>query len=114
METSGQLQALRHLGADRAQGFLWSPALPEHSLAEWLREHASRFPTSGPVERRAAPRVEVAPGSDEERILQLHDEGASLHTVAAALNAEGRRTPAGVRWHTRSVARVIAALRPPG
>ena len=79
----------------------------------WLADHSARFATAPRVERRAAPRIVVTPGSDEERILQLHDEGASLHTVAAALNAEGRRTPAGVRWHTRSVARVVAALRPP-
>ena len=113
VETPAQLRALRALGVDAAQGFLWSPALAEDALAGWLADHDALAATARPVERRTAPRVEVARGSDEERILQLHDEGASLHTVAAALNAEGRRTPAGVRWHTRSVARVVAALRPP-
>ena len=45
-----------------------------------------------------------------ERIVALHGEGASLHTIAAALNAEGRRTPSGPRWTPTTVARVVASL----
>jgi hypothetical protein len=56
-----------------------------------------------------APRP-VVDGADEQRIRELHVQGASLHTIAAALNAEGRRTPAGPRWTTKTVARVVAAL----
>ena len=47
---------------------------------------------------------------DARRMLLLHRQGASLHTIAAALNAEGRRTPDGRRWTTTTVARVVASL----
>ena len=43
------------------------------------------------------------------RLLALHAEGASLTTIAAALNSEGFRTPDGVRWHRVSVARAVAS-----
>jgi hypothetical protein len=35
-------------------------------------------------------------------------QGASLATIAAALNAAGERTSTGRRWHRASVARLIA------
>ena len=35
-------------------------------------------------------------------------DGASLHTIAAALNLGGLRTSTGKRWTVRSVARSIA------
>ena len=44
------------------------------------------------------------------RIVRLHREGASLATIAAALNAEQYRSPTDQRWHTSSVARVIADI----
>lgn len=43
------------------------------------------------------------------RILALHEQGASPATIAAALNSQGYRTPAGTRWHVKTVARVVAA-----
>jgi hypothetical protein len=46
------------------------------------------------------------------RMFELQREGASLTTIAAALNAEGYRTARGSRWHRLSVARAIADLRP--
>ncbi|MCW2681850.1 MAG: hypothetical protein JWM62_3251 [Frankiales bacterium] len=113
VETAAQLEVLRSLGVDLAQGFLWSPALPPAEFETWLGQ--SR-PTTAPA-RRALP-VQGTPvlpssGGDDDRILELHREGASLHTIAAALNAEGRRTPAGPRWTPKTVARVVAALVPP-
>jgi hypothetical protein len=42
------------------------------------------------------------------RITHLHGGGASLATIAAALNAEQYRSPTDQRWHPTSVARVIA------
>jgi hypothetical protein len=67
----------------------------------------------------AGPRV---PAVDEDevtaehgllRLLQLHQEGQSATTIAAALNAAGFRTPVGQRWHQRTVSRAIARLAIP-
>jgi hypothetical protein len=115
----GQLSALRALGVDQAQGFLWSPALPPVELDTWVdrRRRNGTEPAVVPAApnppRAGAAAPAVPSGSAEARILALHAEGASLHTIAAALNAEGRCTPAGPRWTSTTVARVVAALVPP-
>jgi diguanylate cyclase (GGDEF)-like protein/PAS domain S-box-containing protein len=112
VETAAQLAVLRGLRVDQAQGFLWSQPLPAEQFESWLAEwRPSRIGDAGVPVRQVGGREArpVAGGDDDERILQLHAEGASLHTIAAALNAEGRRTPAGPRWTTRTVARVVAA-----
>ena len=44
------------------------------------------------------------------RLRELHAQGASTTSIAAALNAEGLRTPRGTRWHSTSVASVVAGL----
>jgi diguanylate cyclase (GGDEF)-like protein/PAS domain S-box-containing protein len=111
VETPAQLRALVALRVDAAQGFLWSRALPLPELERWADawQPSSSRPAAVTALSGPAPE-ELATDSDRERIAELHREGASLHTIAAALNAEGRRTPLGRRWHTRSVARVVAAL----
>jgi diguanylate cyclase (GGDEF)-like protein/PAS domain S-box-containing protein len=112
VETVGQLQALRDLGVAQAQGFLWTRPLPPEQLEAWLVDRPQIRATSDvpqlPLPSADAP--VVTPGSDEARILELHLQGASLHTVAAALNAEARRTAGGRRWTTTTVARVVADL----
>jgi diguanylate cyclase (GGDEF)-like protein/PAS domain S-box-containing protein len=109
VETAGQLHALRALGVDQAQGFLWSAALPAEELVEWAVNHtwSEAHPPAPPVARPAVPTFPM--GDSENRIVQLHEAGASLHTIAAALNAEGSRTDAGPRWTTTTVARIVAA-----
>ena len=112
VETGCQLAALRALGVEQAQGFLWSPALPEAELRAWLGQHAPAgalqpaLLLEAPVQARHLDRV-------HRRILELHADGASLQTIAAALNAAGERSPTGRAWHSRSVARVVAALVTP-
>jgi hypothetical protein len=49
-----------------------------------------------------------------QQIMRMHRQGASLTTIAAALNAEGFRTPQGMRWHRATVARVIRDIAYPG
>jgi DNA invertase Pin-like site-specific DNA recombinase len=41
------------------------------------------------------------------RIQQLHAEGSSLRTIAAALEAEGHRPRRGQRWHPNTLARIL-------
>jgi diguanylate cyclase (GGDEF)-like protein/PAS domain S-box-containing protein len=106
VETAEQRDRLRALGCRFGQGFLWSPAVPAARLRSTIdgisRGHAvERVPTgrSGP----ATDTVTVG------RVLAMHNCGASLSTIAAALNADGLTTNAGTRWHRQSVARLIAA-----
>ncbi len=114
VETVAQRNALIALRVDQAQGFFWSRALAPDELMTWL----AKRPWSGDAAPSSAapadpPCLTVAlPARDEARIRQMLAEGASLHTVAAALNAEGRRTPSGPRWTTTTVARVVAPVRP--
>jgi predicted signal transduction protein with EAL and GGDEF domain len=114
VETIGQLQALRELGVAHAQGFLWTRPLALEQLEAWLDDRPQLRAVAEAPTAVATDAPAVLPDSDEARILELHLQGASLHTVAAAVNAEGRRTPAGPRWTTTTVARVIAELARPG
>jgi hypothetical protein len=70
------------------------------------------------VEERAIPgprppraprqRVEARAEHGLLRLWELHGEGASTATIAAALNREGFRAPSGHRWHGKAIARVLA------
>ena len=121
VETHAQLEMLRRLGCPAAQGFLWSEALSPADLTRLLMR------PDGEASRTLAPREDEAPGprvlpaDDDEvtaehgllRLLQLHQAGQSPTTIAAALNADGFRTPVGQRWHQRTVSRTIARLALP-
>ncbi|MCW2598918.1 MAG: domain S-box protein [Frankiales bacterium] len=100
VETVGQLELLRKMGCDYAQGYLFSRPMPGEALPDWLHEQ------SPPASRRAA--TPAVPAGEVAEILRMHEEGASPHTIAAALNVTGRRTPRGTRWHASSVAAVVA------
>ncbi|HET7530012.1 MAG TPA: EAL domain-containing protein [Mycobacteriales bacterium] len=119
VETRGQLDLLAQLGCPAAQGFLWTEALSPADLARLLMRpdgEASRalapkeesYPTSPPAPASAA--CEVTAEHGLRRLLQLHQEGQSPTTIAAALNAAGFRTPSGQRWHSRTVSRSLARL----
>jgi hypothetical protein len=111
VETADQAATIRRLGAGFGQGYLWSPAVPLPELLPLLRP--GRF-TAIPGEpsarqpRPAAVAASMAADGDRARIIALHRNGASPSTIAAALNADGRRTTRGGRWHRNSVAQVIA------
>lgn len=120
IETVQQLKLLRRLGCAAGQGYLWSPALPPDRLVQKLetlphgrfqvyarRGRAPAAPT------RAWDEQEVGVDHGLPRLIRLHNDGASLNTIAAALNAEGYRTPSGLRWHRATVARAIARIAYP-
>jgi EAL domain-containing protein (putative c-di-GMP-specific phosphodiesterase class I) len=98
VETVEHLDLLRGMGCDFAQGFLFSRPLELAALDEWCAAHR-RDAAEGP--RRV---VDALPPA----VTELLGQGASLHTIAAALNALGSRTERGTRWGARSVAHLIA------
>jgi len=107
VETPEQYAALLALGCQQAQGFLWSHPVPNEDLPAAL-EACRAVEVPVPAAPTPPPAVEL----DEQtalRIAQMHCSGASLHTIAAALNRAGGRSPTGVRWHAHAVARHVAA-----
>jgi diguanylate cyclase (GGDEF)-like protein/PAS domain S-box-containing protein len=102
IETTGHLEVLQELGCQLGQGFLWSPAVSAEELERWLARVSPQATSAVPPAQLGA--------TDEvlELIRHLHESGASLHSVAAALNADRRRTAEGKRWSASAVAQVIA------
>lgn len=115
IETPEQLTTLRRLGCWGGQGYLWSRAVPLDELTDLVTADGDRrvspaglLPAQG---RRRRPEATAEHGLG--RLMQLHHSGASLATIAAALNTQGYRTPAGTRWHRVTVARTISdVVRP--
>ncbi|MCU1590790.1 MAG: Signaling protein ykoW [Frankiales bacterium] len=106
IETAEQAATLRALGCGFGQGFLWSQAVDAPAAHRLLEGEAWN---TGSVFELATPPL---PGLDDdpaltERARSLHESGASLHTIAARLNADGLRTPNGRRWHPATVARLL-------
>ena len=90
VEQRSQAMMLQRLGCSYGQGYLWSRPAPLSQLTTLdLRTH--RAPGDKPSQAVL------------DRIQQLLATGASSHSIAAALNAEGLRNPDGRRWHPRSV-----------
>lgn len=108
-----QADVLSRLECHAAQGALWVEPVDLPGLVREL-DSASEdgvASVSRPV-RDTALRAPAAVRASREhglhRLISLHRSGASLRTIAAALNSEGFRTPVGSRWHPSSVASVIA------
>jgi hypothetical protein len=111
VETLEQCALLQRLGCVTAQGWLWSPAVPVPALLtgdEWMSPLATAGEVSPMAGATRPGRRDVGVAEGLKRLFELHHGGASVATIAASLNAEGLRTPAGLRWHGSSVARVIA------
>lgn len=113
--TADQLFMLDRLGCAAGQGDLWSEPLTRSELILYLKKHkAGGFQSakSSGAPRQSERRQSVRPTNEHglHRLQQLHRELASPDTIAAALNSEGYQTPAGVRWHGKSVAAMLAEL----
>ena len=106
VETPEQAGLLRQLGCGSGQGWLWSKAIAPAQVAGWdvAREPLPAAFSSPPSDRR---RREVRREHGLDVLLALHQQGASLATIAAALNKDGYRTPIGRRWHAATVADTI-------
>jgi diguanylate cyclase (GGDEF)-like protein/PAS domain S-box-containing protein len=113
VESGDQAALLRKLRCAAGQGWLWARAEPADQLRTgrpWQLASAAAEPATTP--RRRA-RMAVGPEHGRDAMLALHREGASLATIAAALNRAGYRTPTGPRWHAASVARAITDVTYP-
>ncbi len=114
VETERQAALLAGIGCGAAQGWLWGPALPPAAFeeADWTSARPVVHPAS-PVrakrERKRAKLEQVGLEHGLDHLLDLHRSGASLASIAAALNSRHFRTPEGVRWHRTTVARTVAA-----
>jgi diguanylate cyclase (GGDEF)-like protein/PAS domain S-box-containing protein len=119
VETVQQATVLQRLGCNAGQGFLWSAAVPPDELIAnlcSLKDRCFEVPRRESHALPYSPRANHDRVTDEHglhRLLRLHRDGASLATIAAALNAEGYRTPRALRWHRATVARVISDVAYP-
>jgi diguanylate cyclase (GGDEF)-like protein len=110
VETDEQHRHLMDLGCDEAQGYLFSRPVPVTELAAATYAAVRAVPSqSERVQRRVVLPLREGVAT---RIFELSRAGASLHTIAAALNSEGVPNPSGRRWHAQAVSRhAQAALR---
>lgn len=106
IETEEQAAIAQAAGCHAGQGFLWG----------WPLDAKAVDPDA--VMAVPLPRVPDEQGwvprdlKSDQKILELVQQGASLHTIASALNAEGLRTPRSTRWTAASVAHVLTATTP--
>jgi EAL domain-containing protein (putative c-di-GMP-specific phosphodiesterase class I) len=108
VESVVQSDLLHGLGCPLAQGYLWSRPLAFEDADDDYR-NGLRKPSGLPQAKR--PRRSPADAHLAQRANELLSQGASLHTIAAALNASGDRTSRGSRWHAASVAQLLAGGR---
>ena len=101
VETVEQLELLRSLGCDLAQGYFWSPALPAEELARWLQ--------GAPV---MAARDDIAAGGPSTGVLIVEDE-ASLRSMLRMMfdGADGYRV-VGEAGDGREAVALAAHYRP--
>jgi hypothetical protein len=107
VETEQHARQLRALGCPLGQGYVWCRPAGADTIDDIYHDG---LPSMG----RAQPRKRGRPNPDNvlvSRASELLARGASLHTIAAALNAGGERTESGSRWHASSVARLIAGKK---
>jgi EAL domain-containing protein (putative c-di-GMP-specific phosphodiesterase class I) len=112
VETAGQARFLHHVGCKCAQGYRYARPAPPPDVPHELSPDLF-VPYPEPRGRARGLRLSrqhrvEAPGPEVlGRIVALVEEGASLHTIAAALNREGLVTGAGTRWTAPAVARAL-------
>jgi diguanylate cyclase (GGDEF)-like protein/PAS domain S-box-containing protein len=110
IESVEQLSALTQLGCAYGQGFLWSAGVSAEEFPRVARGFVAALPFRPTAARRRAQWVASVDPRTRGHITSLVKDGASLQTIAAALNRTGLRTPRDTRWHAASVAQVIAAV----
>ena len=113
VETAGQARYLQRIGCRCAQGYRYarpSPAdaVPMELSSSLFDPYPDPLPVSAP-DHAANPVPHVA----AELMTALVADGASLHTIAAALNCEGLLTGQQRRWTAPAVARALRDTQMP-
>jgi EAL domain-containing protein (putative c-di-GMP-specific phosphodiesterase class I) len=106
VETAEQAQILSTLGCAFGQGYWWSRPQSSDAIDVVYRDGLPapvHVPRSSGVVARLPSDLRLA-----EQAASMLRQGASLHTIAAALNAAGERTAQGTRWHAVTVARLLS------
>jgi EAL domain-containing protein (putative c-di-GMP-specific phosphodiesterase class I) len=106
VEEEGQAAALLGMGCPAAQGHLWGSAAPADDHADRPRQ----LPVVDPAAARRRRRGTPAPPEALGVVRDMLDRGASLHTIAAALNRAGVLTSRGTRWSSTAVAHAVTTL----
>jgi EAL domain-containing protein (putative c-di-GMP-specific phosphodiesterase class I) len=108
VETEPQAHLLDSLGCPLAQGYLWSKPV---AAADATQIHHHGLPgVAYGLPERAVRQTQFDPDV-VARASALLRKGASLNTIAAALNNAGKHTESGTRWHATTVARLINKIR---
>ncbi|MDQ1714405.1 MAG: hypothetical protein QOC60_350, partial [Frankiaceae bacterium] len=108
VETPEQMNALRRLGCEFAQGYLWSRAVANAEFVDTIgRLERQRIPPRVRTARKARLVSADVPQLIVARMMSMHRQGASPSSIAAALNIEGVPAPGDKRWHHAAVAHVI-------
>src|SRR3954468_12896828 len=109
VERAAQASLLMAMGCPAAQGYLWGRPEPEPDEG---RQTVPLPEVSRAARRRR--RGEAVAESDDAlgRIRSLLAAGASLHTIAAALNRDGVSSARGTRWTAAAVAHGLQGDRP--
>ena len=106
VERVDQHRRLVHLGCQRAQGLLYGEAVPGPRLPAQVDACEARAAELAAAPPRGA-QAQVAERV-QETMARMWEAGASVQTIAAALNRMGSRHPSGRRWHGTSVGRSLA------
>jgi EAL domain-containing protein (putative c-di-GMP-specific phosphodiesterase class I) len=111
VESPAQARFLQAIGCSAAQGYLFA----RPTAADDLCQGASAGWTSdrSPGRRRGRATATTQDPETVDTVRDLMRNGASLHTIAAALNRTGALTAQGTRWTARTAAVLVASLSDP-
>jgi EAL domain-containing protein (putative c-di-GMP-specific phosphodiesterase class I) len=107
VETEGQARYLQSVGCQLAQGYRYARPAPAADVPREL-DPALFHHRSGGGAKTGGRRLEPVSPETIDRLESLVEAGASLHTIAAALNRDGLLTERGKRWTSTSVARALS------
>lgn len=105
VEHREQLKFLRAAQCDLVQGYLLAPPAAADDVTAVI--DPVLVGSSSQRVRRRSPTTPAMPEQVRGQMGELAARGASLHTIAAALNRDGHETPAGTRWTAATVARAL-------